>query len=346
MRSLQAGLFLLLLIGASCLAAMPLRPDQVALVVNDVDPQSLVVAKYYQKIRGIPEENLIYVSFHGAGSDLPEAEFTRVREIIVANTLHRIRAYAITWTEPYRVGCMSLTSALSLGVDQRLCAADCSSTLVSPFYRAIPAEDGERNASSIIPSMMLAGETEREVKKLIDRGFAADGRFPRGNAYLLSTRDKKRNVRTEAYKQSFQAYESSYNALHVRQTEFVTGQSDVMFYFTGSAVVPYLGSNQFLPGAVADHLTSAGGMLTDSYQMSVLRWLEAGATASYGTVVEPCNHVQKFPDPVQLIRAIEAGESLITAYWSSVKMPGQGVFVGEPMAAPYAVQPLQKTVVR
>ena len=42
-----------------------------------------------------------------------------------------------------------------------------------------------------------------------------------------------------------------------------------------------------MPGALADHLTSSGGMLTDSGQMSALRWLEAGATGSYGTVIEP-----------------------------------------------------------
>jgi hypothetical protein len=30
------------------------------------------------------------------------------------------------------------------------------------------------------------------------------------------------------------------------------------------------------------------------------------------------------------------GESLIEAYWKSVAWPGQGLFVGEPMASPYA----------
>ncbi len=34
-----------------------------------------------------------------------------------------------------------------------------------------------------------------------------------------------------------------------------------------------------------------------------LAWLQAGATASYGTVGEPCNHWQKFPNPSVLSRA-------------------------------------------
>jgi uncharacterized protein (TIGR03790 family) len=69
--------------------------------------------------------------------------------------------------------------------------------------------------------------------------------------------------------------------------------------------------------------------------MSVLRWIEAGATGSYGTVVEPCNFTAKFPNVGLLMRRYLAGETLIEAYWKSVAMPGQGVFIGEPLAAPY-----------
>jgi len=69
--------------------------------------------------------------------------------------------------------------------------------------------------------------------------------------------------------------------------------------------------------------------------MSALRWLEAGATGSYGTVVEPCNLVQKFPNPPVVIGHYLQGETLIEAYWKSVLMPGQGIFIGEPLAEPF-----------
>jgi len=96
---------------------------------------------------------------------------------------------------------------------------------------------------------------------------------------------------------------------------------------------------RFLPGAIADHLTSAGGVLTGHDQMSVLRWLDAGATASYGAVVEPCNFQTKFPQPSVVIAHYARGERLIEAYWKSVAWPGQGVFVGEPLAAPFRAPP-------
>jgi hypothetical protein len=84
-----------------------------------------------------------------------------------------------------------------------------------------------------------------------------------------------------------------------------------------------------------DHLTSVGGQLTDGVQMSSLRWLEAGATGSYGAVVEPCNFVEKFPNPSLAVFWYTHGASLIEAYWKSVAWPGEGIFIGEPLAAPY-----------
>ncbi|MGE0558070.1 MAG: TIGR03790 family protein, partial [Burkholderiales bacterium] len=54
-----------------------------------------------------------------------------------------------------------------------------------------------------------------------------------------------------------------------------------------------------------------------------------------GAVVEPCNLQPKFPNPLVLIDRYLRGDTLIEAYWKSVQMPGQGVFIGEPLAAPF-----------
>ena len=108
---------------------------------------------------------------------------------------------------------------------------------------------------------------------------------------------------------------------------------------TGLSRVEGLDRVDWLPGALADHLTSYGGQLDappGSGQMSALDWIEAGATASYGTVSEPCNHWQKFPNPQLLLLSYVQGLSALEAYWHSVAWPGQGVFVGDPLAAPFA----------
>ena len=115
-------------------------------------------------------------------------------------------------------------------------------------------------------------------------------------------------------------------------TPGLKNRTDVLFYFIGAINVPDLATNRFVPGAVGDHLTSNGGALLGSSQMSALRWLEAGATGSYGTVVEPCNFIGKFPNVAVLMRRYLGGDTLIEAYWKSVAMPGQGIFIGDPLS--------------
>jgi uncharacterized protein (TIGR03790 family) len=67
-----------------------------------------------------------------------------------------------------------------------------------------------------------------------------------------------------------------------------------------------------------------------------LSWIGAGATASYGTTSEPCAHWQKFPHPQALLLFYVNGATAIETYWKSVVWPQQGLFVGEPLAAPFS----------
>jgi hypothetical protein len=36
-----------------------------------------------------------------------------------------------------------------------------------------------------------------------------------------------------------------------------------------------------------------------------------------------------------LLKHYLRGDTLLEAYWKSVEMPGQGLFIGEPLARPY-----------
>ena len=113
---------------------------------------------------------------------------------------------------------------------------------------------------------------------------------------------------------------------------------DVLFYSTGLVRVADIETNTYLPGAIAEHLTSFGGRVPTSSQMSILEWIEAGATASYGTVVEPCNFPQKFPDPEVMLDVYFRGGTVLEALAKSVRWPGEGLFVGEPLARPWGLQ--------
>jgi hypothetical protein len=193
--------------------------------------------------------------------------------------------------------------------------------------------------------MSLVGASADEALALIDRGVAADATFPTGDGYFVRTTDPARSVRWPSFVSTVDAWTQagSLSLTYLDNSsgtgsDTLEGTADVLFYFTGLASVPGIDTNTYLPGAVADHLTSFGGQVPDSGQMSIARWLEAGATASFGTVVEPCNYTQKFPDTSVLLPHYYRGETVLEAYWKSVAMPGEGLFAGEPLARPWGTQ--------
>ncbi|MDO8597719.1 MAG: TIGR03790 family protein [Sulfuricaulis sp.] len=331
----MARAFLYLAFWLGALLPWPARAldrTQLAVIVNTLDPLSVRIGEYYARQRQISFQNFIKVSFLPGGTMLTREEFEAIKAQIDRQTLPEVQAYALTWAAPYRVECMSITAAIAFGFDIAFCADGCKPTQASPYFNSpsrLPFTQ-----LKVRPAMSIAATSFEHAKALIDRGVQSDGSFPRATAYLLSTSDKARNVRSTGYPQAERMLRGRMRVLRLEQ-DALTDESGVLFYFTGIVNVEGLDTLTFVPGAIADHLTSAGGMLTDSSQMSALRWLEAGATGSYGTVIEPCNMPQKFPHPVLVIGRYLQGETLIEAYWKSVLMPGQGIFIGEPLAAPF-----------
>jgi uncharacterized protein (TIGR03790 family) len=95
------------------------------------------------------------------------------------------------------------------------------------------------------------------------------------------------------------------------ERDYIQNTPHVLFYETGLEQVPAINTNQYVPGALADHLTSFGGDLLASSQMSILDWIGAGATASYGMVTEPTANRFKFPQATVLISQYVYGEYCI-----------------------------------
>jgi uncharacterized protein (TIGR03790 family) len=319
-----AGLWLAL----SAYPATALDAETLGVVINDADPYSVVIGRYYIERRRIPARNVVHVSFAPV-RHLTAEVFAGIRQQVDRAMPGPVQALAIAWTQPYRVGCMSVTSAFAFGYSARFCVERCGLTPKSDYFdtdlRLPYTELGIR------PAMLLAGSTLKAARFTIDQGVAADASRLNGTAYLLSTTDAARNVRAAGFPAALRLAGGDFH-VDIRRADELRDANDVLFYFTGRQRVAALDSLRFRAGAIADHLTSNGGELIDSPQMSSLAWLDAGATASYGTVVEPCAFPQKFPQPVIVMRRYLAGETLIEAYWKSVASPAQGVFIGEPLA--------------
>lgn len=312
-----------------------LKPEDVAVIYNVNDAFSEEVARYYLQARQVPAANLIGVELprHSKGA-LSVAEFESLKSQIDAKISDQ-QVLLLVWNTPFAVQCNSLTGALTLGLDLEQCKKTCDPGRDSPYF----------NSTSLRPwadhhirlSMLLPITSVDAAKALIDRGVFSEFSLNEANGYFLKTKDAARSKPREPFfPPDGMTVKSKRLTLHTRNQDALEKEQSVMFYFTGQANVDYILTNTYLPGAIADHLTSAGGMLNSSYQMPATRWLDAGVTGSYGSVSEPCNYWQKFPNPQIVMGHYLVGETLIESYWKSVKWPMQGLFVGEPLAKPYA----------
>jgi len=334
-------------------ATPPLGPAELAVLIADGDAQSEAIGRAYQQARGVPEANMLRVALPTAGDAISAADFASVKAAVDARLPAGVQATLITWAAPSRVSgpggdCdMSITSAMAFGYDARWCG-QCNRTAANPWFDS--ASHRPFTDLGMRPSMMLGAATLAEAQALVARGVAADGSFAAGapggpssgTGWLVRTTDTARSVRYPDF-QTVAANPAPGLTINIvdntaaQRSDFISNQTGVMFYLTGLTRVEQIASNRYLPGAVADHLTSFGGRLPDGAgQMPATDWLRAGATGSFGTVEEPCAFPQKFPEASVLIKRYTAGDTLIEAYWKSVQMPGQGLFIGEPLARPWA----------
>jgi uncharacterized protein (TIGR03790 family) len=311
-----------------------LNPERLGVIFSTNDDASIRVARYYAQQRHVPAMNLVGLPLPDrAVIDRDELNALRIR--LLAQLPSSVQSLLLVWSKPYAVECMSITTAMAAGYQPGFCEPGCGLTLRNPLFDSrgwLPAD-----TTGWLPAMLLPSEDEEFAKAIIDRGIKADGSGPPGTVYLIRTQDGARNVRAAGYPAA-ETMVSSRVSVRELTTPIGRPLQDIIGYFTGVVWVEEMPQLDFRPGAAADHLTSSGGKLDGSRQMSALQWLRQGATASYGSVSEPCAQVGKFPDPGVLFDHYLRGDTLLEAYWKSVAMPGQGLFIGEPLARPFGVQ--------
>ena len=324
--------------------------DELAVVAIAGNALSEAMAESYRRLHDIPAENLIRLNLPTGGALVSEADFKRAKAQFDAQVPPRAQATLLAFAQPSRVvgsHCsMSITSAMALGYDAAWCGG-CAATKASPYYDSETTHPWDD--LKMRPAMMLPASTLGEAQAWMARGLAATTPATPARALLVRTTDAARSVRykdmlaTEAVWRADGGVAVQYlDASNGEATAAVDSGGPLMFHFTGATWIADKGS-RWWPGAVADHLTSYAGMLPDANgQMPATDWLRAGATASYGSVEEPCNFQEKFPRVSVLIDHYLRGATVIEAYWKAVAWPGQGLFIGDPLARPFADTPLTK----
>ena len=329
----------------------------VIVVVNQNSTNSVQLGNDYCEQRGVPPQNVLRLTgWTGGAVEWSRANFESLLRnpllaMIAGRGLTNQATYVLLSMDiPYRIvdsgSYNSTTSALFYGFKNDtappvVCLpASCSLPDASsnsyafselPFREA-PPDTAATNAFLVT---MLTASNLASADLILSRGVASDSTFPTQAVYLARTSDVARSVRFVEFDNAIFASRVRGNDALVWVNSNATSFTNLLGLMTGLAGLA-LPTNAFVSGAISDSLTSfAGKLFENSGQTPLLAFLNAGASGSYGTVVEPCNYTQKFPDP-RVYFYQERGFCLAEACYQSLLNPYQGILVGEPLSAPFA----------
>ena len=324
----------------------------VLVVVNQASTNSVQLGNYFAERRHVPPQNVLRINWPGGNvqwtsSDLDTYLLNPVVSALASRQLtNQIDCIALSMDIPYRVttdtnGANSTTSALFYGFkpdSHPACSMAPGSTnwyagSEGIFRQTSPINTGSN--SWLV--MMITSSNLAQAEALVDTGVSSDATFPTNRIWLEKTTDTARNVRyTEFDNTEFNFRVRGSAAVVQTNSNQTSGLGGLLGMQTGLASFG-ISSNTFVRGAMADSLTSYGGTLFEGTgQTSLLLLIQAGASGSYGTVVEPCNYLEKFPNSQNYFYQLR-GFSLAECYYLSVTNPYMGLLVGEPLAAPFAL---------
>jgi uncharacterized protein (TIGR03790 family) len=345
----------------------------VVVVVNQNSTNSVQLGNYYCEKRGVPPQNFLRITNNWTGSNVwwTRSEFETgllnplVSMLASRSLTNQVDYIVLSMDVPYRVfqggaqsGQNSTTAALFYGFKTDDCTTNCPENVPGCYLPAATSNaysfsEGVFRQSPPIAATsnswlvtMLTSSNLWEAKAIIDHGVASDGTFPTQTFWLAKSTDWQRNVRFLEFDNTIFDARIAGDFFIVRTNlDTPNGRTNMLGYLNGHYSFT-IQSNSFVPGAIADSLTSYGGLLFEpsappgyTGHTILLVLLNAGASGSYGTVTEPCAYLQKFPSPQDYFYQAR-GFSLAECYYQSLVNPYQGLIVGEPLAAPFARPPV------
>ncbi len=175
-----------------------------------------------------------------------------------------------------------------------------------------------------------------EVITGLRRSAAADGTRPTGTVYFVRNGDVRSTTREWGFASAVDKLKTLGVDAVIEEGVLPQKKTQVAGAMIGSADFDWPTSEStILPGAIVEHLTSFGGVMTKGAgQAPLTEFLRHGAAGSSGTVTEPYAIQAKFPNPFIHVH-YASGCSLAEAFYLSVTGPYQLLIVGDPLCNPW-----------
>lgn len=345
--------------------------ENIIIIADPLNAESMYVANYYREARGVPAENVLYFS---PGADdygsFVAWNLTALQTLIDERGIGSQADYIVLMPgSPFYVsasglvndGCspvnrFSISGAYTTafvadevlgGVNSNFSNRYSRNTFTmqrfdSELAYLAGSPSNDPNARRYYISALLGytgerGNTLQEILDNIDRSVAADFTRPVGTFYFCETSDQARSSpRHNTFDNVIDQIELQGGAGSHEFRQMPRNRHDILCVLTGAGVLDIAGANMtILPGAYADHLTSFGAMFDNSDQTKISEWIRKGATASLGTVEEPCNYPGKFTHARSMAyyhQGASMGESVFRALNFT---PFQGLLYGDPLCRPH-----------
>ncbi len=318
----------------------------VAVIVNQSSSNSCELGNYYCEKRQVAPENLLRINWPGPNTLWTNTEF---QTNLLSPLLDMLTSRQLTNQIEYVVVCMDIpfqtanvdvvngtSSALFYGLKTETGPAWVNIT--NSYYASESPFSENRPASAPGPSFLatlITSDSLDAARRLIDHGVASDGMFPTQPVILAKTSDPARNFRFHFFDNAIFNVRLTGGAILRTNTDSFYGFADVMGLEMGLTQFS-MSPNSFVPGAIADNVTSFSGIIFGpNDQTTALALINAGASGSYGTVTEPSPVAEKFPNPQAYFYQVR-GFNIAEAYYQSLFEPYEGIVVAEPLAAPFA----------
>lgn len=344
-----------------------LGPHEIVLVVNDDSLDSILLGRVYQRLRSVPDRNVIRISlppevYNGVSTDIAPENFTRYiweplnEKIDEAGIRRQILAYVYSCGFPTRVTTAPAVSITGLTFTRNRVPSTediGGGKYVSEIFAGPSSTNASLEASATfdqirnrlleampLPSMMLAftgerGMTVDEAISALERSAAADQTLPTGTFFFAVNSDVRSTCCQWQYTAAAAAIRQFPGQTAVVSTNMPSAaEFPLGGFMTGNRTAP-TESLELVPGAFADNLTSFGAAFETPDHTKATAWLKGGAAFSAGTVAEPYAIWGKFPSAFIFVHSL-AGCTAIESFYQSVLSPLQILPVGDPLSKPWA----------